>query len=30
MSFPWAKQYTPQAPFMKWMDEKLADSAPRL
>jgi ubiquinol-cytochrome c reductase cytochrome b subunit len=23
MSFPWAKTYTPQQPFMKWMDEKL-------
>jgi ubiquinol-cytochrome c reductase cytochrome b subunit len=23
MSFPWAKNYTPQQPFMKWMDEKL-------
>jgi len=23
MSFPWAKNYEPQAPFMKWMDEKL-------
>lgn len=23
MSFPWARTYTPQQPFMKWMDEKL-------
>ena len=23
MSFPWAKQYQPQHPFMQWMDEKL-------
>ena len=23
MSFPWAKQYTPSHPFMKWMDERL-------
>ncbi|HKR92635.1 cytochrome b [Novosphingobium sp.] len=23
MSFPWAKEYTPSHPFMKWMDEKL-------
>lgn len=23
MSFPWAKQYTPTHPFMKWMDERL-------
>jgi ubiquinol-cytochrome c reductase cytochrome b subunit len=23
MSFPWANNYTPQQPFMKWMDEKL-------
>jgi len=23
MSFPWAKPYTPEHPFMKWMDEKL-------
>jgi ubiquinol-cytochrome c reductase cytochrome b subunit len=23
MSFPWAKQYEPRAPFMKYMDEKL-------
>jgi ubiquinol-cytochrome c reductase cytochrome b subunit len=23
MSFPWAKEYAPKAPFMKWMDEKL-------
>lgn len=23
MSFPWAKQYQPAHPFMKWMDEKL-------
>jgi len=23
MSFPWAKEYKPQAPFMKWMDERL-------
>jgi len=23
MSFPWAKNYEPQAPLMKWMDEKL-------
>ncbi|MEO1167385.1 MAG: cytochrome b/b6 [Pseudomonadota bacterium] len=23
MSFPWAEQYTPKNPFMKWMDERL-------
>ncbi|MBS0478901.1 MAG: cytochrome b/b6 [Proteobacteria bacterium] len=23
MSFPWAKQYQPKAPLMRWMDEKL-------
>jgi ubiquinol-cytochrome c reductase cytochrome b subunit len=23
MSFPWAKSYQPQHPFMQWMDEKL-------
>jgi ubiquinol-cytochrome c reductase cytochrome b subunit len=23
MSFPWAKQYTPQNPFMRWMDDRL-------
>jgi ubiquinol-cytochrome c reductase cytochrome b subunit len=23
MSFPWAKEYKPQHPFMQWMDEKL-------
>ncbi|MGP1354676.1 MAG: cytochrome b [Parasphingopyxis sp.] len=23
MSFPWAEQYTPKSPFMKWMDERL-------
>jgi len=23
MSFPWAQQYTPKNPFMKWMDERL-------
>ena len=23
MSFPWANQYAPSHPFMKWMDEKL-------
>jgi ubiquinol-cytochrome c reductase cytochrome b subunit len=23
MSFPWAKEYTPSDPFMKWMDERL-------
>ncbi|MDE8653733.1 cytochrome b [Novosphingobium album (ex Liu et al. 2023)] len=23
MSFPWAHEYTPSHPFMKWMDEKL-------
>ena len=23
MSFPWAKEYTPSHPFMKWMDERL-------
>ena len=23
MSFPWAKQYTPKNPLMKWMDERL-------
>ncbi len=23
MSFPWANNYTPSHPFMKWMDEKL-------
>ena len=23
MSFPWAKEYTPTNPFMKFMDEKL-------
>jgi ubiquinol-cytochrome c reductase cytochrome b subunit len=23
MSFPWAKNYQPQHPFMQWMDEKL-------
>jgi len=23
MSFPWAKEYTPQVPFMKWMDARL-------
>jgi ubiquinol-cytochrome c reductase cytochrome b subunit len=23
MSFPWAKNYTPEHPLMKWMDEKL-------
>ena len=23
MSFPWAKQYEPQLPLMKWIDEKL-------
>ncbi len=23
MSFPWAQSYTPQAPLMKWLDEKL-------
>ncbi|PEQ12323.1 cytochrome b [Novosphingobium sp. PC22D] len=23
MSFPWAKEYTPSHPFMKWVDEKL-------
>jgi ubiquinol-cytochrome c reductase cytochrome b subunit len=23
MSFPWAKQYAPTNPFMKWMDERL-------
>ncbi|MCJ2180519.1 cytochrome b [Novosphingobium album (ex Hu et al. 2023)] len=23
MSFPWANEYTPSHPFMKWMDEKL-------
>ncbi|MCW1429401.1 cytochrome b [Novosphingobium sp. JCM 18896] len=28
MSFPWANNYTPQHPFMKWMDEKLP--VPRL
>ncbi|MBV1916989.1 MAG: cytochrome b N-terminal domain-containing protein [Sphingomonadaceae bacterium] len=28
MSFPWAKEYKPQAPFMKWMDERLP--VPRL
>ncbi|WP_226632225.1 cytochrome b [Novosphingobium profundi] len=28
MSFPWAKQYTPSHPFMKWMDERLP--VPRL
>jgi ubiquinol-cytochrome c reductase cytochrome b subunit len=28
MSFPWAKEYTPSHPFMKWMDEKLP--VPRL
>ena len=28
MSFPWANNYTPSHPFMKWMDEKLP--VPRL
>ena len=28
MSFPWAEQYTPKNPFMKWMDERLP--VPRL
>ncbi|QVM84871.1 cytochrome b [Novosphingobium decolorationis] len=28
MSFPWAKEYTPSHPFMKWMDERLP--VPRL
>jgi ubiquinol-cytochrome c reductase cytochrome b subunit len=23
MSFPWAEQYTPKHPFMRWMDERL-------
>src|SRR3978361_1341155 len=23
MSFPWAKQYQPKAPLMRWIDEKL-------
>ncbi|OQW79682.1 MAG: cytochrome b [Proteobacteria bacterium ST_bin14] len=23
MSFPWAKHYTPKAPIMKWMDDRL-------
>ena len=23
MSFPWAKNYEPQQPLMKWLDEKL-------
>jgi ubiquinol-cytochrome c reductase cytochrome b subunit len=23
MSFPWAQEYTPSHPFMKWVDEKL-------
>ena len=23
MSFPWAQEYKPQAPLMKWLDEKL-------
>ncbi len=23
MSFPWAQQYVPTSPFMRWMDEKL-------
>jgi len=23
MSFPWANQYQPKAPFMRWLDEKL-------
>ena len=23
MSFPWAQQYQPVNPFMRWMDEKL-------
>ncbi len=23
MSFPWAQHYEPQAPFMRWLDEKL-------
>ncbi len=23
MSFPWANQYQPQHPLMKWLDEKL-------
>ena len=30
MSFPWANQYEPQNGFMKWMDEKLPLSSPRL
>ena len=23
MSFPWAEHYTPKAPLMKWVDERL-------
>jgi len=23
MSFPWAAQYTPTNPFMRWMDDRL-------
>ena len=23
MSFSWAKQYEPKAPFMRWLDERL-------
>ena len=23
MSFPWAEQYNPKSPFMRWMDERL-------
>ena len=28
MSFPWAREYTPQVPIMKWLDERLP--VPRL
>ena len=28
MSFPWAKQYEPKQPLMRWLDEKLP--VPRL
>ena len=30
MSFPWAEQYEPKHPFMRWLDERLPLAAPRL